>query len=55
VRHDAASGALDAVDLAAGGGDATFASLLDFRLDPERRRAITERARGALVVVSRGR
>jgi hypothetical protein len=43
VRRDAATGALDAVDLAIGGGDATFASLLDFRLDPVRRRAITER------------
>lgn len=43
VRRDAASGALDAVDLATGTADATFASLLDFRLDPERRRSITER------------
>jgi hypothetical protein len=43
VRRDAASGALDAVDLASGGADATFASLLDFRLDPGRRRSITER------------
>jgi hypothetical protein len=43
VRRDAASGALEAVDLAAGGADATFATLLDFRLEPRRRRAITER------------
>jgi len=43
VRCDAATGALDAVDLATGGGDATFASLLDFRLEPRRRRSITER------------
>jgi hypothetical protein len=43
VRRDAASGALDAVDLAAGGVGGTFASLLDFRLEPRRRRAITER------------
>ncbi len=41
VRRDAASGALDAVDLSVGG--AGFASLLDFRLDPGRRRALTER------------
>ena len=43
VRRDAATGALDAVDLATGGGDATFASLLDFRLEPRRRRSITGR------------
>ena len=43
VRCDAATGALDAVDLATGGGDATFASLLDFRLEPRRRRSITQR------------
>jgi hypothetical protein len=43
VRRDAASGALDAVDRATGGADATFASLLDFRLDPGRRRSISER------------
>ncbi len=43
VMCDAATGVLDAVDLATGGGDATFASLLDFRLDPDRRRALTER------------
>jgi hypothetical protein len=43
VRRDAASGALDAVDLAAGGVGGTFTSLLDFRLEPRRRRAITER------------
>jgi hypothetical protein len=43
VRRGAASDELDAVDLAAGGADATLASLLDFRLDPARRHAITER------------
>ena len=43
VRRDAASGALDAVDLSVGKAGATFASLLDFRLDPDRRRALTER------------
>jgi hypothetical protein len=43
VRRDAESGALDAVDLATGGAGATFASLLDFRLDAGRRRSITER------------
>ena len=43
LRRDLSSGALDAVDLATGGGDATFASLLDFRLEPRRRRSITQR------------
>ena len=43
VRRDAAAGGLDAVDLATGGRDATFASLLDFRLEPRRRRSITQR------------
>jgi hypothetical protein len=43
VRRGEASDELDAVDLAAGGADATLASLLDFRLDPARRRSITER------------
>jgi hypothetical protein len=43
VRRDAESGALEAVDLGIAGADATFASLLDFRLDSGRRRAITER------------
>jgi hypothetical protein len=44
VRCDAATGALDAVDLASVGvGDSTFSSLLDFRLEPRRRRSITER------------
>ncbi len=41
MRDDA--GGMDAIDLRAGGADATFASLLDFRLDPGRRRALTER------------
>ena len=43
VTNDAASGELAAVDLASGGADGTFASMLDFRLDPGRRGAITER------------
>jgi hypothetical protein len=43
VRRDAASDAFEAVDLAVGGVGGTFASLLDFRLEPRRRRAITER------------
>jgi hypothetical protein len=43
VTHDASSGALAAVDLATAGTDGTFASMLDFRLDARRRRAITER------------
>jgi hypothetical protein len=43
VTHDAASGALAAVDLATAGTDGIFASMLDFRLDARRRRAITER------------
>ena len=43
LRRDTASGALEAVDLAIGGADATFASLLEFRLESGRRRALTER------------
>ena len=43
VGRGAASGDFDAVDLAVGGRGGTFASLLDFRLEPGRRRAITER------------
>ncbi len=43
VRREAATGALEAIDLGAQGADATLASLLDFRLDPGRRRALTER------------
>jgi len=43
VRRDAASGELEAVDLGTGHAEGTFASLLDFRLDPGRRRALTER------------
>jgi hypothetical protein len=43
VARDASSGALAAVDLASGGADGTFASMLDFRLGAGRRRAITER------------
>jgi len=43
VRRDPTSGAVEAVDLSIGGAGATFASLLDFRLDAGRRRALTER------------
>jgi hypothetical protein len=43
VRRDAASGELDAMDLSLGGVGRTFASLLDFRLDADRRHALTER------------
>jgi hypothetical protein len=43
VRRDAGSGALEAIALGVGGADATLASLLDFRLDSRRRRALTER------------
>jgi hypothetical protein len=43
VRRDPASGEVEAVDLSIGGAGATLASLLDFRLDVGRRRALTER------------
>jgi hypothetical protein len=43
LTREAASGAFEAVDLVTGRADATLASLLDFRLDPGRRRALTER------------
>jgi hypothetical protein len=43
VRRDPASGVVEAVDLSIGGAGATLASLLDFRLDAGRRRALTER------------
>jgi hypothetical protein len=43
VTRDPASGGLQAVDLATAGAGGTFASMLDFRLDPGRRGAITER------------
>jgi hypothetical protein len=43
VTHDPTSGGLAAVDLASAGAGGTFASMLDFRLDPGRRDAITER------------
>lgn len=43
VGRDAESGGVNAIDLATGGAGATLASLLDFRLDPRRRRALTER------------
>ena len=38
-----ADGTLQAVDWVTGGASASFASLLDFRLDPGRRDAVTER------------
>jgi hypothetical protein len=43
VTQDPATGGLAAVDLASGGAGGTFASMLDFRLDPGRREAITKR------------
>jgi hypothetical protein len=43
VTRDAESGALYAIDLATGGAGSTFAALLEFRLDPGRRQALTER------------
>jgi hypothetical protein len=43
VTRDASTGELAAVDLASGSAGGTFASMLDFRLDADRRRAITER------------
>ena len=43
VIQDPASGGLAAIDLASGSAGGTFASLLDFRLDPGRRGAITKR------------
>jgi hypothetical protein len=43
VTHDPRSGALAAVDLASGRAGGTFASMLDFRLDADRRDAITKR------------
>jgi hypothetical protein len=43
VTRDSSTTALAAVDLAIGGAGGTFASMLDFRLDADRRRAITER------------
>ena len=41
--QDPASGGLAAVDLASGGAGGTLASMLDFRLEPRRREAITKR------------
>ena len=46
VMQDPASGGLAAVDLASGGAGGTLASMLDFRLDPGRREAITKRTLG---------
>jgi hypothetical protein len=42
VTRDVTSGELEAVELGTGGADVTLASLLDFRLDPGRRRALTK-------------
>jgi hypothetical protein len=47
VIQDPASGGLAAVDLASGSAGGTFASVLDFRLDPGRRAAITGRTLAA--------
>jgi hypothetical protein len=43
VARDPDSGALQAIDLDSAGAEASFASLLDFRLDASRREAMTER------------
>jgi hypothetical protein len=43
VARDPESGALQAVDLASVAGEGSLASLLDFRLDTERRDALTAR------------
>jgi hypothetical protein len=47
VMREPESGALEAIDLAAASKGGTFASALDFRLDSERRRAISERTLAA--------
>jgi hypothetical protein len=47
VTRDASTGEVAAVDLASGSAGGTFASMLDFRLDADRRRAITERTLAA--------
>jgi hypothetical protein len=43
VTRDPTNDGVDAVDLTSGSAGGTFASMLDFRLDAGRRRAITER------------
>ncbi len=43
VTHDVTSGAVVAIDRKTAAADGTFASLLDFRLDPGRRLAISRR------------
>ena len=43
VARDVLSGELDAVDLATGRAGGSVVAMLDFRLDPARRRAVTER------------
>lgn len=43
VARDAATGELQAIDLATGHADGTIVPLLDFRLDPRRRPALTQK------------
>jgi hypothetical protein len=52
VARDAAAGELQAVDLATARADGTLASLLDFRLDLGRRRAMTRRTLASAAVPS---
>jgi hypothetical protein len=47
VLRDPASGEVQAIDLATGLADGTFAALLDFRLDPGSRQAATDRVRAS--------
>jgi hypothetical protein len=47
VARDSAGGELYAIDLATGRDDGTMASLLDFRLDLDKRRALTRRTLSA--------
>jgi hypothetical protein len=47
VTHDTSTGELAAVDLPSGSAGGTFASMVDFRLDAGRRRAISERTLAA--------
>ena len=45
VMRDADTGELDAVDRATGAAGGSVSAMLDFRLDPARRRKVTERTR----------
>jgi len=45
VLRDPKTGELDAVDRATGTAGGSIAAMLDFRLDPRRRRRVTERTR----------